>query len=145
MLNRIATAIFFLSFILPGGDLMGPAASYGIGWDYMNGSFKLMQIIFESSGEMDLDIGFQAYVIGFSWIANIGFLAAAAQRHFKGADAAKWTRLAAIASAALGTLAVLLFCTEEQASFGLAPLGWSLALVLGAVASFQGTATASRS
>ena len=145
MLNRIATAIFFLSFILPGGDIMAPGASTGIGWDYMEGSFNLMRMIFESSGESEFEFGFQAYVIGFSWIANIGFLAAAAQRHFKGAEAAKWTRLAAIASAALGTSAVLLFCTEEQASFGLAPVGWSLALVLGAVASFKGTATASRS
>lgn len=143
MLNRIATGLFILSFVLPGATLKGPAAQYGIGWDYMNGSFTLMRMIFD--GDSDMPFSFKAYVVGFSWIANIGFLTTAAQRHFKESDAASWTSPIAIASAALGTLAVLLFCTDDNYAWGLAPVGWSLALVLGAVASFQASATTNRS
>jgi hypothetical protein len=145
-LGSIAILLFGVSFILPAAPTVDLATGSGIGWDYCEGSFNLMRMIFESlerSSANGLPWKWQAYLVAFAWLANIGFvlsvLSTLQNRGQPSKSTSPWlpspsssASACAVGAAIVGVAAVIVFSVERE-TLGLAPVVWALALILGAL------------
>lgn len=156
-LMSIATLLFGVSFILPAAPMGGLASGSVMGWDYCAGSFHLMRMIFESLEGSDTDVlawKWQAILIAFAWLANVGFVLSAlymlvtvpylyASNMNREGQLSKslhpWlpspsssASVCAVGAAIVGVAAVIVYSVDQE-MLGLAPVVWALALILGAL------------
>ena len=132
-LIRIAIPLFGISFVLPAASTVDLAVGSGIGWDYCEGSFNLMRTIFKGSGSDSLPWNWKAYLLAFSWLANVGFGIAAAEAILNRGKLSALGAGCAVAAALVGVAAVIVYHGDREA-LGLAPVVWAVALILGALA-----------